>query len=240
MLQYERQQLIVEYLKQTSIAKIGELAKHLYTSEASIRRDIASLEAVGIVERVYGGVILCESKNEVSSATARMNKNDEAKNLIAQKAAELIHDGDTIIFDNSSTVRNICKHIKKRQKLKIITNNLQICTDLQDTDITVYCTGGEYYKKRAAFLGPYAEEFLRSVHADSLFFSCKGLSKDGILSDVSELEIFLRKLMIKQADKAYCLCDSSKLDTRYAFKLCDAEDLTDIICDKPLPEFVKL
>ena len=65
MLQYERQQAILDFLKQHHTATIHALAKHLYTSEASIRRDIAALEASGLVVRVYGGVVLPEHKNEV-------------------------------------------------------------------------------------------------------------------------------------------------------------------------------
>lgn len=237
MLQYERQQRIVDYLSQKPIAKIGELARHLYTSEASIRRDIASLEAAGIVARVYGGVVLSHYENEVLPAELRESENSKIKNVIALRASELIHDGETIIFDNSSTVRALCKHIKKRKKLKIITNSLSICNELKDTDITVYCTGGEYYKKRDSFLGPYAEDFLHSINADSLFFSCKGLSNDGVLTDVSELEISMRKNMMRQANKTYLLCDSSKLGAKYTFKLCDAIDITEIICDQSLPDF---
>lgn len=237
MIQFERQQKIVDYLTETPIAKISELAKHLYTSEASIRRDIAALETEGIVTKVYGGVILSQYQNEVQPAEIRKSSNSEAKNQIARQAAELIHDGDTIIFDNSSTVRSICKYIKKRKNLKIITNNLAICNELKDTDITVYCTGGEFFKKRDSFLGPYAEDFLRSIHADSCFFSCKGLSDEGILTDVSELEISIRKIMMKQSNKTYFLCDSSKMGNTYTFQLCNADNVTDIICDKELPDF---
>lgn len=237
MIQFERQQKIIDYLTRTNVAKIGELARHLYTSEASIRRDIAALEASGIVTRVYGGVLLSHYQNEVSPAKLRESENSQIKNIIAQKASELIHDGDTIIFDNSSTVRSICKYIKKRKNLKIITNNLAICNELKDTDIKVYCTGGEYFKKRDSFLGPYAEDFLRGIHADSCFFSCKGLSEDGILTDVSELEISIRKIMMKQAKQIYFLCDSSKIGNAYTFQLCTADNITEIICDKELPAF---
>lgn len=237
MIQFERQQKIIDYLTQTNVAKIGELARHLYTSEASVRRDIAALEASGLVTKVYGGVVLSHHQNEVLPAKVRESENSQIKNMIAQNASELIHDDDTIIFDNSSTVRGLCKYIKKRKNLKIITNNLAICDELKDTDITVYCTGGEYYKKRGSFLGPYAEDFLHSIHADSCFFSCKGLSNEGILTDVSELEISIRKIMMKRAKKVYFLCDSSKIGNTYTFQLCSADDVTEIICDKQLPEF---
>lgn len=235
MLQYERQQNIMHYLKQHHTASIHALAKHIYTSEASVRRDIAALEAMGLVVRVYGGVVLPEHKNEVVPVELRESANSAAKEIIAAEAAKYIHDGDTVFFDSSSTVRRICKHIKNRKGLKIITNNLRICQELKDSDITVYCTGGEFYKKLDCFLGTSAERFISSINANSVFFSCKGLSERGLLTDVSELEIAIRDVMIRHADHRYLLCDSTKLGAKYAFTLCRAQDLTEILCDKPLP-----
>ena len=229
----------MDYLKQHQTATLHALAKHLYISEASVRRDIAALEAAGLVVKVYGGVVLPEHKNEVVPVELRESANSAAKEIIAQEAAKLIHDGDTVFFDSSSTVRRICKHIKNRKHLKIITNNVRICQELKDTDITVYCTGGEYYKKLDCFLGSYAERFISSINATAMFFSCKGLSTQGALTDVSELEIAIRQVMLAHADKKYLLCDSSKLGQTYAFTLCDAADLTDILCDQPVPAFQK-
>lgn len=195
------------------------------------------MEAEGLVVRVYGGVVLSEHKNDVVPVELRESANSAAKERIAEEAAKRIHDGDTIFFDSSSTVRRICKHIKKRKNLKIITNNLRICSELKDTDITVYCTGGEYYKRRDCFLGLYAERFLSSINADSVFFSCKGLSDKGIVSDVSESEISIRCIMCSQARNSYFLCDASKLGATYAFTLCHANDITEIISDTEIPIF---
>lgn len=237
MLQYERQQNILTYLQQHHTATIRALAKNIYTSEASVRRDLAALEAEGLVVRVYGGVVLSEYKNEVVPVELRDSANSAAKELIAVEAAKRIHDGDTVFFDSSSTVRRICKHIKKRKNVKIITNNLRICSELKDTDITVYCTGGEYYKKRDCFLGSYAERFIASINADSVFFSCKGLSESGVLTDVAESEISMRHVMRSHAANSYFLCDASKIGTTYAFTLCHAREVTEILCDVPLPHF---
>ena len=121
--------------------------------------------------------------------------------------------------------------------MKIITNNVRICHELKDTDITVYCTGGEYYKKLDCFLGSYAERFITSINANSVFFSCKGLSTDGLLTDVSEIEIAIRQAMLAHAEKSYLLCDASKVGQKYAFTLCNAQDITQILCDKEIPAF---
>lgn len=237
MLQYDRQIAIQAYLKQHHSSTIRALAKHLYISEASVRRDIAAMEAAGLVLRVYGGVVLPEHKNEVVPVELRESANSAAKEIIAEEAAKLIHDGDTVFFDSSSTVRRICKHIKNRKHLKIITNNVRICHELKDTDITVYCTGGEYYKKLDCFLGPYAERLISSINANSVFFSCKGLSADGLLTDVSEIEIAIRQAMLAHAEKSYLLCDASKVGQKYAFTLCNAQNLTQILCDQEIPPF---
>lgn len=237
MLQYERQQKIIDYLKLHHTASIHTLAKQLYTSEASIRRDIAVLESMGLLVRVYGGVVLSEHKNDVVPVELRDGANTAAKEKIAAEAATRIHDGDTVLFDSSSTVRRICKHIKTRKGLKIITNNLRICQELKDTDITVYCTGGEFYKKLDCFLGPWAERFIGNINANSVFFSCKGLSPQGMLTDVSESEISIRQVMLRQAEKSYLLCDSSKVGQKYAFTLADARGMTEILCDRDIPDF---
>lgn len=237
MLQFERRQSILQYLEQHHSAKIAQLAAGIYTSEASVRRDLAALEAEGLVQRVYGGVVLAQFKNDVIPPELRDSANSAAKEAIAEMAADLIHDGDTVIFDSSSTVRRICPHIKKRKNLKVITNNLRICKELQDTDITVYVTGGEYFKKRHCFLGPYAERFLSGVNADSLFFSCKGLSDSGFITDVSEDEISLRTMMLSRAKNSYFLCDDSKLGIGCTFSLCHVSEVTDVICNQPIPNF---
>jgi len=240
MLQFERRQSILDYLKEHHSAKIAQLAAGIYTSEASVRRDLALLEAEGLVQRVYGGVVLAQYKNDVIPPELRESANSAAKEAIAEQAAQLIHDGDTVIFDSSSTVRRICQHIKKRKNLKIITNNIRICKELQDTDITVYVTGGEYFKKRHCFLGPYAERFLTNVNADSVFFSCKGLSDHGFITDVSEDEISLRCAMLRQAKNSYFLCDDSKLGTRSTFTLCHVSEVTQVLCNVPLPDYSEI
>ena len=240
MLQYERQQQIVEYLKEKHSAKIGELAKKIYVSEASVRRDVAALETAGVVKKIYGGVVLAEYRNEPLPVEMRQSVNSEEKEKIARRAAEIVHDGDIIMLDASSTVRRLCKYLKKRKNLVVITNSLWACSEFEDSDVTVYCTGGEYYKKQECFLGPSAEKYLRYINADKLFFSSKGITSDGTITDVSDLENSMRRLMMKQAKDMYFLCDASKWNAKYAFTLCKADEVTEIICDKPLDQFLNM
>ena len=234
MLQFERRQNILEILNKKHSVSIKELATLVYTSEASVRRDVQRLEAEGIVERIYGGVVLSEYKNEVVPVNIRESANSASKEKIAVMASKLIKDGDTIMLDSSSTAFRICKHVMMRKNLKIITNNLRVCNELKDTSIEIYLIGGLFSNKRECFTGSFAENFIKSVHCDILFFSSSGISETGEITDVSEDEINIRRLMIKQAKKSVFLCDKSKVGNISAFKLCDKDDIDMIICDEEI------
>ncbi len=238
MLQYERQKSILDYLKINKSATVKELAGAIYTSEASVRRDIAELEKDGHIKRVYGGVMLASYANEVVPVELRDSANTKVKDEIAKKAAELIKNGDTVFMDASTTVFRICKYIKDKSNLKIITNNIRVVQELGGSDIKVYCTGGEFFEKRDCFLGPFAESFIESVHADIMFFSSQGLSQTGVISDVDERENSLRAKMLKNANKKVFLCDYSKFGMVRPFILCGKDDIDKIICEKKI-EFTK-
>lgn len=225
----ERQQEILKYLATVHFASISEIAAVIFTSEATVRRDLQKLSEKGVVKLVYGGVVISEYYKEPVPIHLRDNENSAEKELIAKKAADLIEDNCTVIFDSSSTVRRICKHITEHKNLTVITNNLRVCEELKNSNIKVFCTGGSLIQKRECFVGHFAEEFVKKTKADVLFFSSQGLSQNGDITDSSEEEIALRKIMIENSKRQYFLCDSSKIGVDFPFTLCNKNEITDII-----------
>ena len=234
-----RQQELLDYLKPVHFASIAEIAASIYTSEATVRRDVKALQAKGFVKSVYGGVVISEYANEAVPVYLRDGNNSARKEQLAAAAAELIGDNCTVIFDSSSTVRRICRHIRNRKNLTVITSNLRVCQELSGTDVRVYCTGGSLLPRRECFAGHFAEEFMRQINADLLFFSCQGLAPNGDISDSSEEEIALRKVMLENARQRIFLCDSSKLGGVYPFTLCNAREITRILCDADVSAFLR-
>lgn len=227
----ERQTEILEYLKKGHFASIASLAEALYVSQATVRRDVEKLEAQGAVKTVYGGVVLAEYENAPVPIFFRDKANSARKELIAEMAAELIHDNSTVIFDSSSTVRRICRHIVDRKGLTVITNNLRVCQELKDSSVKVICTGGTLVSGRECFVGHFAESFVRQIKADAIFFSSQGVSENGDITDSSEEEIALRRAMMESAKEKYFLFDSSKLGRELPFVLCNTADITKTITD---------
>ena len=65
MLILERQEKIIEYLKAHKSEKTAALARAMYVSEATVRRDIAEMEKLGLVRRSHGA--WCSSKTATTS-----------------------------------------------------------------------------------------------------------------------------------------------------------------------------
>ena len=90
---YERQQRIMHYIREKKFATVKELSALVYSSEASIRRDIKSLAYNGLVVQLYGGVTLPEFQNGVVPISLRDTSNSALKESIAKRAAEEIFGG---------------------------------------------------------------------------------------------------------------------------------------------------
>ena len=225
----KRQEEILNYLRSTHFASISELAASFYASEATIRRDIQKLSSKGLVKSFYGGVAITEYQNTPVPIYLRDKENSASKEKIALSASKLIKDNSTIIFDSSSTVRRICKYITDRKGLTVITSNLRVCDELKESDVKVICTGGSLIKTRDCFAGHIAEDTLRKIKADMLFFSSQGLSDNGDITDSSEDETSLRKVMFSVSKEHYFLCDPSKVNKDFPFVLCNLENVTKAI-----------
>lgn len=234
-MQFDRRQAILAILEEKKSATVRELAGAVYTSEASVRRDLEALEAEGYLHRVYGGAVLSNPANSVTPLALRDGEHAAQKEALAKRAAEMVADGSTLIMDASSTTRRMFKHLLTRHGLRIFTNNLHAVDLMEGSDAEIYLTGGLYDRKNHAFVGPAAERFLSSVSADLLFFSSQGLSESGEISDVSAIDNSLRRVMLSRAEKSVFLCDSSKIGVRRDFVLCTRHEVDLILCDRPLP-----
>ncbi|MBO5939271.1 MAG: DeoR/GlpR transcriptional regulator [Clostridia bacterium] len=235
MIQFERQEKIIAILERKKSSSVRELARELFVSEASIRRDIESLENKGLVKRVYGGVLLSRYQNSSIPIDLRDGDHSAVKEEIARRAAELVHDGDTLFLDASSTVRRMMKYLGHRKNLKIITHNVKIFSEYGGSNCELFCTGGTYSKVEQTLVGPAAENYLRSVSADLLFFSSQAITEDGEITDSSEEETALRRIMIARSARQYFLCDDSKIGERRIFSVCHKDDITGVICNTALP-----
>lgn len=232
MLINERKERLLSLLVENGTMTTSALASELYVSEATIRRDLKELERLGQVNRVHGGAEPLQLSERQIPLTKRENQNELAKQNIAAKAVKLIHDGNTIFLDASSTVRRIVPLLGAFSGLTVVTNSPKTVLELADMGIRTISTGGILLNQSIAFVGRNAEQVIRSINADIMFFSCRGVSDDGDLCDSSLDETSIRREMLLRA-KVKCLCcDSRKFGNKYPFNICRIEDIDHIITER--------
>lgn len=143
MFAIERRNAILAALKEEKHVVVSELAKQFDVSEETIRRDLDKLEKEGYVVKTYGGAVISEGAAIELPYVVRKKANVEAKQKIAELAAELIMDGDTLILDASSTALFIAQKIKTKKDITLLTNSLEVLMELSDvTGWKILSTGG--------------------------------------------------------------------------------------------------
>lgn len=234
---YEREERILNALLEKDTMSIHELAGKLYVSVPTLRRDLIKLEQLGKVIRTHGGARLRKRPADAQvPILLREQEQNTAKDAIARKAAARIHDGDTIMLDASTSAYSIIPYLADFNDLIVITSSAKASFLLGQMGIHNICTGGRMLTHSFAYYGDDAENTVRSYHADVLFFSSRGLSPDGWLTDKSIEENSLRKVMLRQAKKKIFLCDSRKIGHVFLNTLCHLEDVDEIICEAPIPQ----
>ena len=220
---------ILEKSRSTSVARLSEL---LFVSQPTIRRDLSLLEEQGKVLRTHGGVILRKVSDAEIPLMVREDQNHHSKQIIAEKAASLIGDGNVIFLDASSTVSYLIPHLEKHNDIIVVTNSPKISLQLGERNIKNYCTGGLLLMHSLAYVGSEAERFIANINADLFFFSSRGYTENGVISDSSEREVMMKKAMLQNADRTYYLCDSSKKDKKFAFNICAVSEIAGVIDDQ--------
>ena len=231
MLPIQRQNDILRLLGEKKEMTVKELCAALYYSPATVRRDLAELEAKGLLKRSFGGAVLTESYAEQLPLAIRAAKSIAAKKHICAKAASLIANGETIFLDASSTTYFLAPHLRDFSDLTVITNNPHLSVVLSEFKIHNFCTGGEMLNDSIALVGSDTERFIGGIRAHKCFFSARGLH-NGEISDSSKPERDVKIAMLERSDTHILLCDSSKNGLQFPYRITDLSQIDHVVDER--------
>ncbi len=230
----EREALILEYLHKHGEVGVDELCDALFVSAPTMRRDLASLNASGKIIRTHGGAALKSDPWENIPQSYRERENSYEKSIIGKKCLSLIHDNDIVMVDASSTALALLRQLGGKKSVVVITNSAKAPLALTDNNIKFFVCGGELAANTYAYVGSYAESFLRSFNADICFFSVRTLTLDGKLTDNAVAENALRKIMLKNSKKKVLILDSGKIGESCISTLCGLADIDFVVSDRDI------
>jgi len=229
---YTRENQYITLLAQKPYS-VKELSQKLFVSEPTVRRDIVLLKKKELVTCKRGIVSLkTSSPDQRIPLFVRHLEQNEEKREIARKAVKYVKDGYVIMLDASTTAMHLLPHLTEFKNILVITNGAKTAIEAASMGIRTICTGGELMMESFCYVGTDAESVLRNYNADVAFFSVRGVSEDGVVSDNSILENSMRKIMIKNSRNCYLICDSSKMGKICLNTLCNVKDLAGLISEK--------
>lgn len=235
MLKDERHNRILKILDQENYISSQELAKQLFVSMPTIRRDLAFLEKKKQIVRNHGGARKIHNESIVMPLGFRESVNQIEKKQLCEAASKLIKDDSIVFLDGSTTVLQFAELISPKQNITVITNGIPLSLILVKKGIKTYSTGGEVLENSMAYAGTFAQDFVRKFNIDICFFSSHGVNKNGIIVDTSLPETQLRNTVISQSAKSVFLCDKTKFNVSAPYNLMSVCDIDYIVTNCELP-----
>lgn len=215
----DRRVAIMERLNKSGQVDVTTLSQELGVSEVTIRNDLSRLEQKHMLVRARGGAFKIDRVGMDFSIADKMEYHYEEKKKIGKAAAALIEDGETIILDSGTTTLEISKNLAEAQDLTVITNALNIASQLAENKNTnVIVPGGFLRKNSLSLVGTTAEDSFKNYFCDKLFLAVDGFNTIHGLSTPNVEEAHLNRTMIEIAKEVIVVADSSKFNRRsFAF-----------------------
>jgi hypothetical protein len=110
-------------------------------SEATVRRDLHGLAAEGLLQLNHGGASVVRGSDH--SFLSKLTQNVEAKQTIAQLAAQLVCDGEQLFLDSGTTCFAMTAFLRAKRGLSVIVNSIRTAQELAP-GINVLMLGGQY------------------------------------------------------------------------------------------------
>ena len=163
----ERQQTILHLLDTRGQVTIADLSGRFAVSEMTIRRDLAQLEAEGLLRRTHGGATRTASGSFEPPFALRARLHPDAKRAIAAEVADRLADGQTVVLDGGSTGAAIAEAIAGRN-LTVCALNMRVADILASSPNTrVMVPGGLIRPGELSLTGPAAERTLADHRFDT-------------------------------------------------------------------------
>jgi DeoR family transcriptional regulator of aga operon len=229
---------ILRELRQKGSLSLDELIADLGASAASVRRDLAKLEAKGLVRRTHGGVTLVEPLLYEPFRYDSLFQNREQhrtaeKRKIGLAAAELILENETVGFTAGTTTTHVARNLRNRLNIRVITNAINIAMELSNCPgLKTFVTGGfVQWAGSFSLVGHAAITSLSDIYMDRVFVSVCGIDPARGITVIEPEEGLTFRSMIQQAKQTVVVADSSKIGMVTPALICPISDIHLVITD---------
>lgn len=237
----QRRKEIVEFVNENQTVTFAQLKTRFPSvSEMTLRTDLKNLDQEKKIVRIHGGA---KSMDEVAGnddvLKLRYGRNVEEKKEIAQKAVSFVSPGKTIFLDSGSTTTMLA-HILKDQNNIFYTSGLTCAIEMAKlSKPKIFVTGGNFNTRSFSVNGMDGLRCLEKVNFDIAFIGVTRFAYDTGFTCESLEDCELKRKAIEQSKKVIVLMDSSKVEKKGTYTICDLKQVDTVISDSLLSDGFK-
>ena len=227
----ERMRGIMDVLRLEGYAPVELLTSKLGVSAATVRRDLKEFAEQGLVRRTHGGAAFSGQGYEVPVRYRRGERAAE-KRRIGETAARLLTDGLVVGVTGGTTTSEVARHIPWGRNLTVLTNSLNIATELAvRPHVTLVDTGGVARSASFELTGPIAEATVARYHLDLVFLGVDGIDVATGCTTHDDREASINRAMVERAERTVVVADRSKIGARAFARICEIREVSLLITD---------
>jgi DeoR/GlpR family transcriptional regulator of sugar metabolism len=172
-----------------------------------------------------------------SSFNIRYHKEAIEKMKIARQAAQLVNDGDSLFLDVSTTVYYLARQLADKQRLRVVTNGIDIARLLAENPTNmVVLLGGTIGSDGSSITGLLSEQALEELHMQKAFVSCSGFSIERGMTEVHLAGAHLKRKAIASAQQLIALVGSNKLGKEDLTSFASIDQINHLFTDDGLSD----
>jgi DeoR family transcriptional regulator of aga operon len=231
MQRHNRLNQIVSVVVERGQVDVPSLATEFAVSPATIRRDLEALQQQRLVCRTHGGATIHAAFNDLPLSYKKTRDLPE-KQRIARLATAFIEGARVIGTTGGTTVSAFVQLLRDRDDLTVVTNALNVATDLVGTPgPRVFVAGGEVRVSSQESVGHSAEAFLASCNIDVAFLGVDGLDAVAGCTNYDPAGARVNAVLARRARKRIVLADATKIGRVALAQVCRLADVDVLITD---------
>lgn len=228
---FVREEVILHELGSSGRVRVNDLAARFGVSAVTIRKDLDALEQRALLRRVRGGAVIGPVGDE-GAFSERLRQEASTKREIARRAAELVHDGDVIAIDSSTTAYYLAQELLDRKDLMVVTYGMRSATLFMDhSNATVVMPGGVLRRASGSMVGAFSNVLMGRGRIVSGFFGVATLSTHLGLLELSSEEAATKRSLIGACNAVYGIFTSSKIGAFGLHAFAEPGQLTGLFTD---------
>lgn len=234
----KRLEEILKLVSQYEKIDVNTLSEALEVSKVTIRKDLDKLESKGLLHREHGYAVL----NSGDDINVRLSFHYDTKRKIAQAAAKLVQDNETILIESGSTCALLAEEICQTKKnVKLVTNSYFIADFIRNYDsCKIILLGGEFQKDSQVTVGPLLKELIQSFRVKNAFIGADGYDDELGFTGKDMMRSEVVQYMSQVSENIVILTDSSKFQKKGNVRNFALSQVQRVITDKGIaPEAMK-